>query len=323
VQVQQVAFRTDNASREFVGVVRARHETDLGFRVAGKITDRIVNAGDRVRIGDLIARLDPEDLRLQVASAEAEISAAKSNFAQASSDEERFTSLKARGYAAVADYERKKSARDEAESRLERARRSLDLARNQLTYAELRADADGVITATLAEPGQVVAIGQAVVRLAQQGEMEAAVALPETWLTEARQSRASVRLWSGPAQSFTARLRELTPQADPSTRTYAARFNIEQPDDSVVLGMTAILTLSHPAPAVAKLPLAAVLDRGTGPAVYVVDKAGMLELRRVEVASFTGDAALLTAGVHGGERVVTLGVQKLGAGQKVRVVEAH
>jgi RND family efflux transporter MFP subunit len=323
VQVQQVAFRTDNASREFVGVVRARHETDLGFRVAGKITDRIVNAGDRVRIGDLIARLDPEDLRLQVASAEAEISAAKSNFAQASSDEERFTSLKARGYAAVADYERKKSARDEAEGRLERARRSLDLARNQLAYAELRADADGVITATLAEPGQVVAIGQAVVRLAQQGEMEAAVALPETWLTEARQSRASVRLWSGPAQSFTARLRELTPQADPSTRTYAARFTIEQPDDSVVLGMTAILTLSHPAPAVAKLPLAAVLDRGTGPAVYVVDKAGMLELRPVEVVSFTGDTALLTAGVHAGERVVTLGVQKLGAGQKVRVVEAH
>jgi RND family efflux transporter MFP subunit len=323
VQVQQVAFRSDNASREFVGIVRARYETDLGFRVAGKMTDRIVNAGDRVRKGDLIARLDPEDLRLQVASAEAEISAATSNFAQASSDEERFTSLKARGYAAVADYERKKSARDEAESRLERARRSLELARNQLTYAELRANADGVITATLAEPGQVVAIGQAVVRLAQQGEMEAAVALPETWLAEARLSKANVRLWSGPTQSFTARLRELSPQADPSTRTYAARFTIVEPNDRVALGMTAILTLTHPAPAVAKLPLAAVLDRGTGPSVYVVDKTGMLELRRVEVASFTGDAALLTAGVHAGERVVTLGVQKLGAGEKVRVVEAR
>ena len=191
VQVQQVAFRSDNASREFVGVVRARHETDLGFRVAGKITDRIVNVGDRVRAGDLIARLDPEDLQLQVASAEAEISAATSSLAQASSDEERFTSLKARGYAAVADYERKKSARDEAEGRLERARRSLELARNQLAYAELRANADGVITTTLAEPGQVVAIGQAVVRLAQQGEMEAAVALPETWLGEARLSKAT------------------------------------------------------------------------------------------------------------------------------------
>jgi RND family efflux transporter MFP subunit len=321
--VQQVAYRTDNASREFVGVVRARHETDLGFRVAGKITDRIVNAGDRVRAGDLIARLDPEDLQLQVASAQAEISAATSNFAQASSDEERFTSLKARGYAAVSDYERKKSARDEAEGRLERARRSLELARNQLGYAELRANADGVITATLAEPGQVVAVGQAVVRLAQRGETEAAVSLPETWLAEARESQASVRLWSGPGRSFTARLRELSPQADPSTRTYAARFTIVEPDDSVALGMTAILTLTHPAAAVAKLPLAAVLDRGTGPSVYVVDKAGMLELRRVEVASFTGDAALLTAGVHAGERVVTLGVQKLGAGQKVRVVEGH
>ena len=179
VQVQRVAFQAENASREFVGVVRARYETDLGFRVAGKITDRIVNAGDRVHAGDVIARLDPEDLQLQVASAQAEISAATSNFAQASSDEERFASLKARGYAAVADYERKKSAKDEAEGRLERARRSLDLARNQLAYAELRANADGVITATLAEPGQVVAIGQAVARLAHRGEMEAVVALPE------------------------------------------------------------------------------------------------------------------------------------------------
>src|ERR1700733_12472148 len=277
VQVQRFAFQPQNASREFVGVVRSRYETDLGFRVAGKITERIVNVGDLVHAGDVIARLDPEDLGLQVASAEAEIAAATSNFAQASSDEVRFTSLKARGYAAVADYERKKSAKDEADGRLERARRALELARNQLAYAELRANADGGITATLAEPGQVVAIGQAVVRLAQHGEMEAAVALPETWLTEGRQSRASVRMWSGPTQSFSARLRELSPQAEPSTRTYAARFTIEQPNDSVALGMTAILTLSHPAPSVAKLPLPAVLDRGTGPSVYVVDTAGMLE----------------------------------------------
>jgi multidrug efflux pump subunit AcrA (membrane-fusion protein) len=173
VQVQRVAFQSENASREFVGVVRARYETDLGFRVAGKITERIVNVGDRVHAGDVIARLDTQDLQLQVASAEAEIAAATSNFAQASSDEVRFTSLKARGYAAVADYERKKSAKDEADGRLERARRALELARNQLAYAELQANADGVVTATLAEPGQVVAIGQAVARLAQRGEVEA------------------------------------------------------------------------------------------------------------------------------------------------------
>ena len=153
VQVERVVFQSENASRDFVGVVRARYETDLGFRVAGKITARIVNAGDRIRVGDVIARLDPEDLELQVASAEAELSAARSSLAQNASDEQRYATLKARGYATVADYERKQAAKDEAEGRLQRAQRALELARNQVAYAQLKADADGVITATLAEPG--------------------------------------------------------------------------------------------------------------------------------------------------------------------------
>jgi RND family efflux transporter MFP subunit len=322
VQVQGVAFQSGDTSREFVGIVRARYETDLGFRVAGKITARIVNVGDRVRSGDVIARLDPQDLKLQVASAEAELSAAMSSLAQATADEQRFATLRARGYAAVADYERKKAGKDEAEGRLERARRALDLAHNQLAYADLKVDADGVITAALAEPGQVVAIGQAVARLAHHGEVEAVVALPETWLHEARASQATVKLWAGPERRFTARLRELSPQADPLTRTYAARFTIENPDDAVALGMTATVTLSHAADAsFAKLPLAAILNRGTGPSVYVVDKSGGLELRPVTVASFTGDVALVASGVNDGERVVTLGVQKLDAGQKVRAID--
>src|SRR6266849_9734908 len=249
VQVQLVAFRSEDASREFVGVVRARYETDLGFRVAGKITARIVNVGDRVRAGDVIARLDPQDLKLQVASAEAELAAARSSLAQTTSDEQRFATLRARGYAAVADYERKKAAKDEGEGRLERAQRALDLARNQLAYAELKADADGVITATLAEAGQVVAIGQAVARLAHRGEKEAVVALPETWLGEARRSRATMRLWSDQDRGFGARLRELSPQADAATRTYAARFTILDADDTVAFGMTATVTLAHAAEA--------------------------------------------------------------------------
>src|SRR5499427_10201881 len=166
VQVQRVTFAPADESREFAGVVRARYETDLGFRVAGKIVARLVNVGDRVRAGDLVARLDPRDLQLQVESDEAELTAAKSNLAQTASDESRYESLRARGYAALADYERKKAAKDEAEGRMERAHRGLDLARNQLAYADLKADADGVITATLAEAGQVVALGQAVARLA-------------------------------------------------------------------------------------------------------------------------------------------------------------
>ena len=321
VQTQRVVFAPADENREFPGVVRARYETDLGFRVAGKIVVRLVDAGDRVRIGDVVARLDPRDLQLQVESAEAELTAAMSNLAQAAADELRYQNLRTRGYAAVSDYERKKAAKDEAEGRMERAQRALDLARNQLAYGELKADADGAITATLAEPGQVVALGQPVVRLAHRGEMEAAVALPETALGEARRGNASVRLWSGPDRRFTARLRELAPQADAATRTYAARFTIENPDDSVALGMTATVVLSRPANTmVAKVPLAAILNRGAGPTVYRIDDAGLLERRPVTVSSFNEVAALITSGLEDGDEIVTLGVQMLEAGQKVRAI---
>ena len=322
VQVQRVAFENENATREFVGVVRARHETDLGFRVAGKMVSRVINVGDSVHVGDVVARLDPQDLKLQLESAEAEFAAATSSLQQAASDLERYTTLKTRGWTSIADFDRKKAAKDEAEGRLERAKRAVDLAHNQLDYSELKADDDGVITATLAEPGQVVAIGQPVVRLAHRGEKEAVVALPETWLTDARSSKATVQLWSVPGRNFTARLRELSPQADAMTRTYAARFTIDNPDDSVALGMTATVTLSHVADVpVARLPLAAILNRGTGPSVYVVDTSGALQLRPVKVASFTEDTALITSGVSSDDRIVKLGVQKLDAGETVRAVD--
>jgi RND family efflux transporter MFP subunit len=321
VQVQRVVFAPTDENREFAGVVRARYETDLGFRVAGKIVARLINVGDRVRAGDVVARLDPRDLQLQVESADAELTAATSNLAQAAADELRYQNLRTRGYAAVADYERKKAAKDEAEGRMERAQRALDLAQNQLAYADLKADADGVITATLAESGQVVALGQAIARLAHRGEMEAVVALPETRLNEARQSDASVRLWSDPNRRFSARLRELSPQADAATRTYAARFTIENPDDTVALGMTATVVLSRPTDTmVAKVPLAAILNRGTGPTVYRVDDAGVLERRSVIVSSFNEVAALVTSGLEDGDQIVTLGAQMLEAGQKVRAV---
>jgi RND family efflux transporter MFP subunit len=325
VQVQRVAYMPENAAREFAGVVRARHETDLAFRVGGKIVTRVVNVGDRVRSGDVVARLDPEDLKLQLRSADAEVSAATSNLAQAVADWLRFENLKTRGYASVADYERKKTAKDEAESRLDRAQRTLELARNQLAYADLKADADGVITAALAEPGQVVAMGQAVARLAHHGEMEAVVALPETWLAPARSAEATVRLWSGrPGHGYAARLRELSPQADAVTRTYAARFTIENPDAAVALGMTANVVLTQPAETmVAKVPLAAILNRGAGPAVFLVDAAGILERRSVTVSAFTEAVAFVTAGIEEGDEIVTLGVHMLEAGQQVRAIVAN
>src|SRR5262249_3110724 len=149
--------------------------------------------------------------------------------------------------------------------------------RNQLDYADLKATADGVITATPAEAGQVVAIGQAVARLAHRGEKEAVVALPETWLAEARKSRAVVRLWSARDRRFEARLRGPSPRADAAPRTYAALFTIIAAGDTVAFGMTAPVTLSPARDAkVARLPLSAVLNRGTGPAVYVVEPSSAL-----------------------------------------------
>jgi RND family efflux transporter MFP subunit len=324
VQVQSVSYQAQDAARDFVGVVRARYETDLGFRVGGKMVARLVNMGDRVHAGDVVARLDPEDLRLQVESAEAELAAATTNLTQTSADFERYETLKTRGYASIADFDRKTAAKGEAESRLARAKRALDLARNQLDYAELKAGADGVITATLAEPGQVVALGQPVVKLAHRGEKEAVVALPENWLAKAREAAASVTLWSDNGHRYAARLRELSPQADQATRTYAARFTILDPNDRVALGMTATVTLKPAGEAqVAKLPLSAVLSRGAGASVYVVNQAGELTLRPVTVASFNEDDALITGGVSAGEKVVTLGVQKLEPGLKVRSIETR
>jgi RND family efflux transporter MFP subunit len=322
VQVQRVVYGNGASARDFVGVVRARHETDLGFRVGGKIVTRPVNIGDRVRAGEIIARLDPRDFKLQVESTEAELAAAMSNLTQAAADLDRYTTLKARGYAAVAEFDRKKAANDEADGRVMRARRAVDLARNQLDYADLKANADGVITATHAEPGQVVAVGQPVALLAHRGEKEAVVAMPETWLRDVRQSNATVRLWANGNRRFQATLRELSPQADPATRTYAARFTILDADDAVAFGMTATVTLERAdEQAVARLPLSSVLNRGKGPAVYLVDDSGELVLRQVTVAAFTEDAALVSSGISNGDRIVTLGVQKLEAGVKVRAVE--
>ena len=307
-------------------MVRARYETDLGFRVAGKIVTRVVNVGDRVRAGDVVARLDPQDL---AAAGRKRRGRARRRDLQSRPGRRRPRALhhaaRARGFASIADFDRKKAANDEAEGRLERAKRALDLARNQLGYADLKADADGVITATLAEPGQVVAIGQAVARLAHRGEKEAVVALPETWLGEARKAKATVRLWSDRDRSFEARLRELSPQADPATRTYAARFTIADADDAVAFGMTATVTLSRAADAPGRAAAALRRSSTAAPARRSTwsTQTGALVLRPVTVASFTEDAALVTSGISDGDQVVTLGVQKLEAGLKVRAVEVR
>ncbi|MER2267317.1 efflux RND transporter periplasmic adaptor subunit [Methylobacterium oxalidis] len=323
VLVQRVAAESRVPERSFVGTIRPRIESDLGFRVQGKVARRLVNVGDVVKAGQPLASLDEIDLNLQTEQAEAERRAATVALEQAEADLKRTLTLAAQGWTATSVTDRQKSATEEARSRLLRAERALNLARNAASYAVLSADADGVITATSVEPGQVVSPGQAAIRLARTAEREAVVAVPEALVGRARENGASVSLWSQPNVRYRARLRELAPAADAATRTYLARFSLPDADAAVQLGMTATVTLTaDAAERVVRLPLAALFNQGSGPSVWTVDDDGRLALRSVSVAAYEAQDALIGAGLSEGERVVRLGVQKLDAGQRVRVVEA-
>ena len=204
-----------------------------------------------------------------------------------------------------------------------RGERALGLAHNALSYATLTADADGVVTATQIEPGQVVAAGQPAIRLARTGEKEAVVAVPEALIDQLRGGTATVTLWANGGSRYAATLRELSPSADPVTRTYLARYTIQKAGDDIQLGMTATVSL-RPAGSdrIARLPLSALYNQGQGPAVWVVGEGGALTLKPVTVAALETREVLISGGVEEGDEVVALGVQKLDAGQKVRVVEA-
>jgi RND family efflux transporter MFP subunit len=241
---------------------------------------------------------------------------------QAAASERRATELKGKGWTTDVQLDQARAAADEARGRVTRAERSVELTKNNLSYATLTADARGVVTSTSAEPGQVVAAGQGVVRIARMAEKEVVVAVPETLVARAQSGKAQVSLWSDPDKTYVAKLRELAPAADPVSRTYLAKFSISDATDDVKLGMTATLVLAEPATErVARVPLSAIYNQGTGAAVFVADeKTGRIELKPVEVKAYETRDALITGGVRDGENVIALGVHKLDTAQKVRVV---
>jgi RND family efflux transporter MFP subunit len=324
VLVTPVHYEAQVSDRSFVGTVRPRIESDLGFRVAGKVSKRLVEVGTRVEAGQPLATLDEVDLGLQAEQAAAELRAATGVLAQASAAETRARELRQKGWSTDAQLDQAKAAADEARARLHRAERSVELTKNSLSYATLVADAAGVVTATLIEPGQVVTAGQTAIRLARLAEKEVVVAIPETLLTRAKSGEAQVSIWSNPDKRYVAKLRELAPSADAATRTYLAKFSMPEAGDEVQLGMTATLTLSDSASdRVARLPLSALFNQGEGPSLYIADaKSGALTLRRVSVKSFERDNVLVSDGVEEGANVVALGVQKLDPAQKVKIVSS-
>jgi RND family efflux transporter MFP subunit len=322
VLAETVTFAPRATMRNFVGTVRPRIDSNLGFRVAGKIAERRVELGQRVTAGDVLARLDPVDLDLQREQAEAELTAATISLDQNERQRQRNIELKKNGWVTDATLQAQQAATAEARSRLDRARRALDLAANQLSYARLVADHDGVVTAVLAEPGQVVAAGTPIVRVAQNHALEIAVDIPESLTARVRDGIASVTLWSNPGRDYTARLREFAAAADASTRTFAARFTILDADPAMNFGMTATLSIREGSDMrVARLPLGALLDEGKGPTVFVIEPAtGKLMTRPIEIAGYDGADMLVSKGISPGDIVVTHGVHKLLAGEIVRVV---
>ena len=324
VLVASVHYGPQVADRSFVGTIRPRIESDLGFRVAGKVSRRLVEVGAVVEAGQPLATLDEADLTLQAEQAKAELGAATGVLAQASAAETRASELRQKGWSTDAQLDQAKASADEARARLNRAQQSVELTKNSLSYATLVADAPGVVTATLIEPGQVVASGQAAIRVARLAEKEVVVAIPETLLTRAKSAEARVSIWSEPGKEYVAQLRELAPSADPATRTYLAKFSMPGAGNEVQLGMTATLILSDAASErVARLPLSALFDQGGGPSLYVVDSnSGAVTLKLVTVKAYETSNVLISGGVNEGASVVTLGVQKLDPGEKVKVVSS-
>jgi len=323
VMVAPARFSDADMVRRLPGTIAARTEADLAFRVAGKVLDRRVEVGDTVRAGDVVATLDPTDLALQLESAEAERTAARIGLEKAEINLARLTSLGTKGWASGKASDDEQVAAEEARARLMRAERSVELVRNQLSYATLRADTDGVVTDTMAEAGQVLAAGQPVVRVARAGEREAVVAIPEAMLAGLDRAAVSVELWSQPGHPIAAQLRELSPIADRATRTFEARFSLAEAE-TAALGMSVTVTLEIPgASAAAELPLAALFDAGSGPVVWVVGRDGALEARKVAVAGYEAGTARITGGLAEGERVVILGANKLKQGEPVRAIAAE
>jgi RND family efflux transporter MFP subunit len=314
---------THGSSAEFTGVIHARTESDLGFRVPGKILEKLVKAGDQVRRGQALMRLDPNDLQLAANSARAAVEAARAQNKRALADELRLRELVAINAVSVQEYDQAKSAADATSAQLDSVLAYARQAENQVGYAVLRAEADGVIMEVPADVGQVVEAGDLVVRLAHDGPREAVVDLPEGDARLAR-STATASLYADPGQTFPAKLRELSAMADPLTRTYQARYTLGGGGESAPLGATVTVRLAGEqadgAPQYA-VPIGALYDGGAGTSVWVIDPAtSSLARRLVEVTKLGSETALIDQGLKPGERILALGAHLVQEGERVRIL---
>ena len=304
----------------YSGEIRARYESQLGFRTGGKIVARLVEVGSHVKRGQPLLQLDTAQESLQLAAAGAEADAARSRVGQARLDLRRAEALLAHQFASQAEVDHQRLALDQAEAQLRSATARQQFNANQRGYTTLVADRDGVVSSLRAEAGQVVAAGQSVVTVAADGEREVSISVPESRVDELRQARSlQVTVWAHPGQTWSGTLRELAPDTDSVTRTYSARISITQPDPALRLGMTAsVLAPDVDGKSAIRLPLTAIVDGGAKRSVWVVDtKSKRVASREVKLGSAQNDSVLVTSGLAGGETVVTAGVHMLQPNQPV------
>ena len=313
----------NNTAHAFTGVVVARTQSDLGFRVQGKILERLVDTGQTVRQGQPLLRLDPVDLKLQAQAQQRTVDAAQARARKASSDEARYRGLVASGAVSASEYDQIKAAADSARAELSAARAQANVAQNATGYAVLLADSDGVVMETLAEPGQVVSAGQVVIRLARAGQREALVQFPET-LRPAVGSPALATLYGNEKHPVSATLRLLSDSADATTRTYEARYVLNGDLANAPLGATVTLNVQDPKAErqVMQVPLTSLYDAGKGPGVWRISaRPAKVTWTPVKVLSVGEDAAQVTGSVKPGEKIVALGAHLLHEGEIVRLAE--
>lgn len=305
----------------YTGDIQARFESDLAFRLGGKLIARQVDTGDRVSRGQVLARLDPQDAQLAASAATAQVAAAEADASLARAELARTETLLAKNFISASAVDARRSAMQAAEARLRQSRAQAASAGNQATYTELLADSDGIVTAVAAETGQVVAAGQTILRLARPGEREVQVHVPENRVQQTAPGAAViVRLWLAPDKARSGRVREVSPAADRATRTYAVRVSIDDGDD-LPLGATASVALGGIASAHSILPLSAVTRQNGQASVWLVDDAGKVAPQPVEISTFREDGAVLHGSLPAGSKVVVAGVHRLVAGETVRAIE--
>jgi len=323
VRTTTVRFETALTSARYSGEVKARREPALSFQVAGKLAKRLVDVGALVKPGQLLATLDPPDYQFNQAGAQAQLNAAQAELTQARNDLRHSENLLAKNLASPAHRERRVDAVRAAEARLAQAKAGLEVDARKTGYTELRAEQAGVIATVEAEAGQVVAAGQTVFRLARTDEREVAINVPENRLDDLRAANAiKVSLWAKPGVLYQAKVREISPGVDALLRTFTVKVSVLNADEAVRMGMTATVHVQREEPRpVAWVPLTALTQYGGQPAVWVVDPAGQtIHPQAVTLGGYDESNAKILDGLKTGQRVVTAGVHKLLAGQKVRLL---